>query len=507
MIRKIKYYWQENPLAVIIIMAAVTRLLAAVFSKGYAMSDDHFVVIHNAQRWLDGYRNWFTEGHPSGFSLVYPGLHYILFYILKVFGIVHPEFKMLIVRLLHAAYSLITVVFGYKITLGLSNRENAGTAALLLALFWIMPFMSVRNLIEMACIPPMMIGYYFVVLTKERNYGRYWVYAGIWLGVAFAFRYQSLLIPGGIGLVLLFQRQWRNMGYFVLGMAAGLFFLQGIVDWIAWGHPFAAFLHYALSNVESRYDYITGEWYRYLLLLLGIFIPPISFYLFYGAGRMWKKLAVLFWPMLIFLAFHSAYPNKQERFILPMLPLLIITGSIGWGELTARSDFWQRHKSILKGTWIWFWTINTMLLVVLTFTYSKKSLVEPMNFFREKKDLSGIIIEYNHAGMPWFPRFYLGREVPVYRLTVEKSDRDFVKELDGSEQAYPNYVFFFGNDELELRIKRVEVLLGVDLIYAVTIKPSLIDDILHHLNPKHNRNLTSHIYRINRKEDKFEKNH
>ena len=132
MIDRLKKFWQENPLMIILLLAAVIRFLAAIFSKGYAMSDDHFVVIHNAQRWLDGYKNWFADDHPSGFSLVYPGLHYILFYLLKLAGIVNPEIKMLIVRFLHALYSLITVYFGYQITLRLSNRETANIAGLLL---------------------------------------------------------------------------------------------------------------------------------------------------------------------------------------------------------------------------------------------------------------------------------------------------------------------------------------------------------------------------------------
>jgi len=500
MIRKLKYQWPENPFTVIIFLALILRLLAAIFSKGYAMSDDYFVAIGIPQQWLDGYPNWFNLDHPSGFSIVYPGLHYLLFYLLKIFGIVNPELKMLIVRLLHAGYSLLTVYFGYLITLKLSNRQNARTVGLILALFWIMPFMAVRNLIEMACVPPMMIGYYMITRAEEQKQLNYWLYAGILFGLAFAFRYQSILIPGGIGMVLLFQRRWKISVYFAIGVSFGLFFLQGIVDWIAWGYPFAAFLHYTVSNVETRYDYIIGEWYRYLLLLLGIFIPPVSLYLFYGAARTWKKLALLFWPMVLFLAFHSAYPNKQERFILPMLPILIITGIIGWQEFVVKSPFWQRHRTYLKGSWIWFWSLNTVLLLVLTFTYSKRSLVEPMNYFREKQDLKGFIIEYNHGGMPWFPRFYLGREVPIYRFTIDKTDSVFALELNAAGEAYPNYVFFYGNEDLEQRILRVENVSGTKLSHDKTIEPSLMDDILHRLNPRHNRNLTSHIYKISGRE-------
>ncbi len=122
----IRKYWQNNTFSAIMIIAIILRLLAAIFSKGYAMSDDHFVVIHVAQRWVDGFNDWFNRDHLSGFSLVYTGFHYLLFYCLKLIDITDPTIKMYIVRLIHAAYSLLTVYFGYKIALKISNLSDSG---------------------------------------------------------------------------------------------------------------------------------------------------------------------------------------------------------------------------------------------------------------------------------------------------------------------------------------------------------------------------------------------
>ena len=91
MLKSLREFWQENQILSIMLLAIVFRLLAAIFAKGYAMNDDHFVVIHVAQRWIDGFNDWFDKDHPSGFSLVYTGLHYILFYILKMAGITDPK--------------------------------------------------------------------------------------------------------------------------------------------------------------------------------------------------------------------------------------------------------------------------------------------------------------------------------------------------------------------------------------------------------------------------------
>ena len=497
MIKTLKNYWQNNPLSAIMILAAVVRILAVLFARGYAMNDDHFVIIHVAQRWIDGYNDWFNVGHPSGFSLVYTGLHYVLFYILKMVGITDPDFKMYIVRLIHAAYSLLIVYFGYKITLRLSTARIAAGAGLLLALFWVLPFMSVRNLNEMVCIPPLMIGFYQGIRGDEKKHAMAWLYAGILFGIAFAFRYQSVLIPGGIGLLFLVRLEWKKFLWLSTGLLAGIFMLQGVVDWVAWGYPLAAFLQYTVYNIDQRYAYITGPWYRYILLILGILIPPVSIVLITGFFKTYKKYFLLFWPVMIFLAFHSYFPNKQERFILPVLPFLLILCTIGWFEWKNSSSFWQKRPGWLRAGNIWFWTINTILMLALVFNFSKKTLVEPMVYLSHKDDLKSLAMEYDRENLPWFPDYYLGRNLPIFRLYKGKSEEQFLKEINSRNYPPPDYVFFFGEENLEARRLNMEKLLSAKLEFDKRIDPSLVDFIMHKLNPRHNLNLTSYIYRCN----------
>ena len=494
--KKLREYWENNTLLVIMICAAILRLIAAIFAKGYAMNDDHFVIIHVAQRWLDGYDDWFNKDHPSGFSLVYTGLHYILFYLLKSIGITDPVVKMYIVRFIHAVYSLLTVYFGYKITLLLSNKKMAAQVGIMLATFWLMPFMSVRNLIEMVCIPPMMAGFYYVLKGEQSDNRKYWILAGLLFGLAFSIRYQTILIPGGVGLILLFRKDWQRFGYFTIGTIAGLFVVQGVVDWIFWGFPFAAFMQYAFYNVEYRYDYISGPWYRYILLILGVLIPPTSISLSYGFLRTLKKYAILFWPVMIFLIFHSLYPNKQERFILPILPMLLLLGTVGWQQFVTNSGFWGSKIKTLKVSHIWFWTLNTILMVTLLFTFSKKTMIEPLVYLSKQEDVNAAIVEYNRAGMPWFPLYYLGRKIPMYRISKDYDANEVLSVMKTRNDFPPEYVFFFGQEDLQERVFNMEKLLAVDLRQEQRFDPSLIDWLLHKMNPKHNLNLTSYIYRV-----------
>ena len=99
--------------------AFLIRLIAAIFSQGYGMHDDHFLVVEASSSWVDGYdyNGWLpwsegNRGGPEGHSFTYVGLNFIFFYIAKLVGIVDPMLLMFFNRLLHGIFSLLTIYFG-----------------------------------------------------------------------------------------------------------------------------------------------------------------------------------------------------------------------------------------------------------------------------------------------------------------------------------------------------------------------------------------------------------
>jgi hypothetical protein len=496
MIPILRKYWDSRPFLVILASAAIFRLLAAVFSKGFAMLDDHFVVIELAQRWADGFQDWFNEGSSVGRSLIYPGLHYLLFYVLEQIGITDPQTKMLFVRLIHASYSILIVELGYLVAKRMTEPKVARQVGIILALFWILPFMSVRNLIEVVCIPPLLAGFYFILKEEDGNELRYLLLAGAMFGIASALRFQTILITVGVGIVMLFHRRWKVFWGYTAGFIIGSFCTQGIIDWIAWGYPFSSVYNYVAFNIRHRYQYVTGPWFQYLLLILGVLIPPTSLLFVFGFLKSWRKHALLFWPTVIFLVFHSYFPNKQERFILPILPFLIILGVIGWNEYVKNSNFWERKQTLLRNLWTWFWVVNSLLLVIVTFTYSKKNRVETLYYLCHKNDVTGVIWESPRSQIPSPPKFYLNKPVPVYIYHSSKSGNDLKSQITAKGQLLPNYVIFLGEEGIENRVQQMESSFSKEFKFEKKIVPSFIDDILHRLNPKYNVNQTSYIYKI-----------
>jgi hypothetical protein len=487
--------WAEHPLAVVLAVAAVLRLAAALLSPGFAFHDDHFEVIEPAQRWVDGWRDWLGRT-DSLRSLVYPGFHWAVFAGLEFLGVTDPQAKMLVVRLLNAAWSMLSVLFGYRIAEAVAGRERARVAGLLLAAFWLAPFSAVRDLVEVACQPPLMIALWLLVRTPGGPARRDALLAGAWLGLAFTIRFQTLVIPATLGLVLLASRRLAPAVLLGLGTLASAAVLQGGSDWIGYGRPFSSFLAYLAYNSDPQNvaGYPTGPWHRYLGTLLGVLVPPTSVLLLAGVLRTARRLPLLFWPAFAFVALHSAYAGKQERFLFPVLPLLFVLAAIGAGELARDVRALARRPRLVRGLWVWFWVANTIALTVYTTNYSKRSRVAPLSWLHAQADLRGVVLETVEGRAPFVPLFYLGKPVPVYPLPRSRSVDELRAEIAAAPGAPPNYVVLTGEADLDARLERLRPVFP-RLTPVASFQPGVVDRILHRLNPRRNVNLPAHVYR------------
>ncbi len=492
---QISEWYRRNPLYVILGVAFIARLLAALFSGGYIASDDHFLVVHIAWKWLNGDPAWLTDPNYSGHSILYPGAHFLFFKLCHAIGLTDTLVMMTLVRILHVFWSLPVIWVGYRLVETLTDRKFANLAGWLLALLWIAPNFSVRQLPEVVSSVPLLLSLAMAErIGQDRNPKR-WIAAGIFLGISFTLRYQAGFCGVGAFAALLLTRRYTAALWFTVGSLIGTIPL-GLADWFAFGTPYANPVRYFLYNAGAVGDYITRPWYNYLLLILGVFLPPFSFLLLIGFFKSWRKVPLMFGATIVFLAIHSAIPNKQERFIATILPELIILGVVGiyyW----LRSERWKLSPRFLRGSLIAFWILNLPVMTIVLFTYNKHAQIVSLAALQHEPGVTGAILDQREKGFlaPWF---YLGDAWGKSKYFVEvKNDENFQSVCNDLKlnAARPNYLIIYLDKNREQR-KQQWLQYCQSLQEMKRIPPSFVDEILHKMNPKYNPSFDAVIYQI-----------
>lgn len=494
-------WWTERPLRFLLITGFILRLIAAIFSKGYGWQDDHFLVIEASQSWADGsdYNRWLPSSgatQPDGHSYFYSGTHFLLFSAMKMTGIVDPQFKMFIIRLLHALFSLMIIYFGFVITQKLSDLKAARIAGLLLSCFWFMPFLSVRNLIEFTTIPFLMWGLWILIKHNNKTELRHYLLSGFIMCIGVSVRFQSAIIIAGVVAVLLFQKKIKGAFVLIAGAALSFIALQAPIDYYIWGRPFAEFGEYVRYNMENSESYGKNTWYSYLLVLGGMLVPPVSFLLLFGFVRSAKQNLLLFLPAFLFLVFHSWFPNKQERFILTIVPMIICAGVIGLAPYLTKEK-WYSKKWFRSSLWF-AGVLNILLIIPVTTMYSKRARVETMYYLQQKGNTRNVIIEdRKRETAKLFPRSYAGKWIWMPEVNAVSTVDTLQKLFNDTYtvDSVPDYVLFIEEYDLDNRVNDMKRIFP-QLSFDINIQPGFIDLLLHKMNPK-NANEEVFVYRTN----------
>ena len=502
MITSIKNYYNTHPLRFALFVGLLFRIVATIFSKGFGFFDDHFLVLEAAQSWVDGedYNDWLPTSvdptrQPQGHPYFYVGIHFLLLKIQTLCGLTDPQGKLYLIRLLHALWSLLTVYFGFQIAYKKSNLKVASWVGIALALYWFFPFLCVRNLVEIACIPPLVIATWLVVKHDNKLTLKASLLVGVMLALAFSIRFQTIIFSAGFGLALLLLRvRIKFLVLIVVSFFITAFVTLGISDIYVWGKPFVEFMAYVQYNIDNATVYGVDVWHMYISIVLGLLIPPLSILVFAGYFKNWKREPLLFWPTFLFFAFHTYFPNKQERFILPIVPFIIILGFIGAYQIITKYN-WE-NKKWFRRTVIFCGVLNFLLLPILTLSYSKRNRVEAMCYIAEQKDCVRLIIEDSNRDeftMP--PQYYLQNWSSTFGITKNFTPDSMLIYYERLlDRDKPNYVVFMQAENITARVDSLRKRFPT-LHYEATIEPSFIDKTMHFLNPL-NDNQTTYIYKI-----------
>jgi hypothetical protein len=484
-IRLIKRFYEKYPLPTILGLGLLFRLIAAVYSKGYAFTDDHYFVIEEAMSWLvrlnPNDNPWFPQVNTSerlAHGSLYTYLHYLWLSGYQKLGWTDPMKTMLSIRVIHACYSLSVIYLGFKITQILGNKKQALKVAWILSIAWFMPFLSVRNLVEMVCILPLLWMTYLSIKPTSRNSPHFW--AGILASMAFAFRFQTILFTGAIGLVFLFQKEWKKALFTLVGFSIGTLLLLGFLDYQLFKVPFHEITSYITYNATHAHEYPNGPWYQYVLLLLGLFPLFLGGSFLTAIFFKGKKWLLLWVPFLVFLVFHSYFPNKQERFILPVVPVFIMIGVLSWDAiLDSKNERWKAFDQLSVRL---FAFLNLPLLLLLSVASTKTAKMDAMYRLSKQPNLHHFAIESTHKDyMEFMPQFYGNFWKPYQHILPQCNAECFFDSVSLGRHPFPNYILFFDTQQLQQRVKALKKVVPIE--YVETIESSWLDQLVPKINP------------------------
>ena len=84
--------------------------------------------------------------------------------------------------------------------------------------------------------------------------------------------------------------------------------------------------------------------------------------------------------------------------------------------------------------------------------------------------------------------------VPTFEINDDTHLAHVKTQLD-TESVRPNYAVFFGEENIDQRVRHIESSLALKFTLERRIESSFLDGVFYRLNPKNNKNQTTYVFK------------
>jgi 4-amino-4-deoxy-L-arabinose transferase-like glycosyltransferase len=372
---KLKELLKGNwPILLVWFTAFIARLLVAIFSKGYIHSDEHYQSIEIAYKAVFGLGRipWeFEDGIRSWF---YPGIVVVIFKTLKFAGVTDINSLIIGVRLFSISCSMITVIVTYFFAKKIFDKQVGIIASVFVSFWHDFIFWSARTIGDSIAMNFIFLGCYLTYLcfpntnkklsnanTPIRKLVLRSLFAGICFGIAFMLKFSSVVIVIPLIIWLLIYKKWKEVLILISGLCL-LVLVQGVIDHFTWGSFLHSPIEYLKFNIFEGQNVRFGisPFLSYLALIFDAYGEYfLLFLMFICLGfKCTKKHSILLSTFFFYFLVFSFISHKEYRFILPVMPLLVLFAAKGFTVYPKRI----KNGSIKKPVFI------TMVLLTVAFS-------------------------------------------------------------------------------------------------------------------------------------------
>lgn len=471
---------RNKELLILILAGAVLRILTAYFAYGFIAFDEYFMGMDPA-----GYKLLIDSSYKFTDAVRTPLLfyfdHYLFLFANKVLGVSSPLGLVRFASIVLGLISVLGIWMSYKIAENLGeSKRTALLCAALSSFYFVMPFINTRLMVESISGILLVSAFYF---WSRRS----WFWFAFLIGVSSMFRFQNGVVFIFMLLYMLFAARMAIPKFLLGGLAA--LFLQAVIDHSVFGGFLTSLITYTKFQMDTLMDHSRQPWYNFILLFIALSIPIASIVILpalYKAGVKYKMLGIAF---LGFILAHSFSPHKEDRFMIPMIPLYLVL--IGLGLEPVRSYFEEKgYKKLYKFSIYWFWIFNFILLVPVTISPTMSNVIDAMEYSR-KNDAVVFI-----SDSPMITRLFIAYK-EIRPVQKDKWRDELCSIGHEGPKGYEGYYIHSIFPPEETKITEHAKACGVKLSYVRNFKGGHLDRLFAYLNPKFNyRRANGHLYRL-----------
>ena len=281
-----------------------------------------------------------------------------------------------------------------------------------------------------------MIGYFYSLEQKNVAYQSGIAFIiGLCVGLAFSFRFQAGLFGVSFALLYVLEGRWKAFLFFVGGSLICLG-LYGLYD-VSMGRPFlgSALGYFEFNIMQSgASQWGVQPWHRYITSLNRFFTLPLALWILIGAllslhPAIFSKSKKLWLIILPFWLVHNLIGHKEDRFIFPVLPWIVVLAVYGW-------SYWIRNRK-LKTKVMLSAAYFLVMTVSVIYGYAHSSwkhhgfFTTEMAKLSKKKQLESLAVFGTlHSGS----YFYLHQNIPLFHFSdLNHAKKERFKEKVGRE--------------------------------------------------------------------------
>lgn len=352
---------------------ALLYLLTAITNPGIIAADDYGDVI---SRVIPAQAHSVQEiGEKAGFRSPFtPLTHFAIVKAAHALGVDHPLTQFRIDLAVAGLFSFFVTLWAGCLAFGAYAEPDRSRHQIvfagLLGFYFLAPLLLTRPMVESMSAPFLAASAALACRYQMTARRRWLVLSIVSLTIGAMHRPQIGVCALALVALVIWLRRWKDLAM-LAAVGAACVIASGMLDYWLIGEWHATLRRYVALNLAPTAPGDRSSHFVFPLLFLGLSLPP-AFFLRYRTLD-WKARYEPLRPVLLFfvtvLVMHTLVRHKEERFMIPLLPLFLLL-------LTPLLAFLIAHRDRYRWRVAFLGVVNGVLLALAVTSAPQRATIE-----------------------------------------------------------------------------------------------------------------------------------